>query len=120
MFHSASGRHILWPVFVLMLCISAVICILPGCSKEQTTGQTCDLKLELFAPELKANTVSINGVVQAPVNRIQWDWGDGNVDKHLFFPAKHTYSNPGRYKITVTAFSASKCSEEKTIFVDVK
>lgn len=114
MFRSIRGR-ILWHVFVLIL-----IFILPGCTKEQTTGEKCDLKLEVFTPEQKANTVSINGIVNAPVNRIQWDWGDGNVDKHLFFPGKHTYGNLGRYKITVTAFSANRCSEEKSISVDIK
>jgi len=55
--------------------------------------------------------VQINGVVSAPppcepVNRINWNWGDG-TNNNAWFPAPHTYSIPAAYTITATALDAS-------------
>jgi len=124
MFQSTQG----FKAVLILICLSITFLILPGCTKEQPVSAKkeqpvsakCDLNLNLSIPELKANNVTLNGGVVAPVNRIQWDWGDGSVEAHRFFPANHTYSKPGHYKITVSAFSAKGCSEGKSVFVDIK
>ena len=36
--------------------------------------------------------------------RINWDWGDGSI-YDSWFPATHTYTAPGDYTVTVTAFN---------------
>jgi hypothetical protein len=37
------------------------------------------------------------------VTRIFFEWGDGDAE-NTWFPAPHTYADPGMYTITVTAF----------------
>jgi hypothetical protein len=62
----------------------------------------------------------VKAVTPAPIDRIQWDWGDGQTDKHHFFPASHEYTKPGSYQITVTVFDANNQSTSKTVSVEIK
>ena len=78
-----------------------------------------DFQLNLSPPEIAGATVTVNGGVVAPVVRIQWDWGDGTVDRHLYFPATHTYAAAGRYTVTVTVFDAENNSAAQSVTVDV-
>jgi PKD repeat protein len=54
------------------------------------------------------------------VERIQWEWGDGQTEKHHYFPASHTYTNPGRYEIRVTVFDGKNHSAAKSVSVDIR
>jgi hypothetical protein len=105
----------------VVLVFMAVCLLLPfGCSKEQKASDICDVNLNVNAPELEDRNVMINGGVTAPVKRIQWEWGDGKIEKHRYFPARHTYAAPGQYEVKVTAYSVKGCTEEKTLSVTVK
>lgn len=102
------------PVLAAFLLL-ATICA--GCySQEQAT----DFQLHLSIPEIQGKTVSVNGGVAAPVERIQWEWGDGQKDRHHFFPASHTYAGPGTYQITVTVFGGGGTSATATTQVAIK
>lgn len=86
---------------------------------QQPRGQPPSLTL--FEPEIRGLTVTINGVTTpgtsgATITRIQWDWGDGYREDR-WFAASHTYSRPGTYTITVTAFQSDGLSTTKTITV---
>ncbi len=59
------------------------------------------LRPDLFPAEIQGRKVTVNGVVVAPVKRIQWNWGDGVVDSHHWFPATHEYEHEGDYLIEV-------------------
>jgi hypothetical protein len=88
-----------------------------GCSDKQGPP---DFQLNLNPPQIEGKIVTINGGVIAPVERIQWDWGDGTIDRHLFFPASHTYNTPGQYTITVTVVDGRNYSASKTVTADIK
>ena len=106
-------------LFFILFCVSFIFCLIPaGCSTEK---QTCDFKLNIYVLGLSdAGKVTINGSVLANVKRIQWEWGDGMVDEHHFFPASHAYGKPGRYTITVTVYDVKDCPDKKSISVDIK
>jgi len=61
--------------------------------------------MKVFEPQIDGLSVSVNGFVFSLTgySGINWDWGDGNEEKH-FFPASHIYSSYGDYTITVTAY----------------
>ncbi len=101
---------------LLALCLLLVLCA-AGCSGEM---QAPALQVHLSTPEISGKAVSVNGGVPVPLKRIQWDWGDEKVDKHLFFPASHTYKNPGSYSITVTVFGNNNASVSKSVSVEIK
>ncbi len=88
-----------------------------GCSGE---GEFADFQLSLNNPEIQGKQVTVNGGVVAPIERIQWEWGDGQVDTHHFFPASHSYAKPGRYEIKVTVFDNKNRSASKSVSVDIK
>jgi hypothetical protein len=88
-----------------------------GCSGDSSF---VDFQLSLNPPEVKGREVTVNGGVAMPVERIQWDWGDGQFEKHHFFPYSHTYKNPGRYEIKVTVFDNKNQSSARTVTVDIK
>ncbi len=88
-----------------------------GCSDN---GGFVDFQLNLNPPEVQGKQVTVNGGVIAPVDRIQWEWGDGQIDKHHFFPATHTYAKPGRYEIKVTVFDSKNQSATKSVSVEIK
>ena len=91
-----------------------------GCTEERDANHTIDFQLNLNLPEVMEKEVSVNGGVVVPVDRIQWDWGDGQMDKHHFFPAQHLYNEPGQYRITVTAFDIRGRTAVKAVFVEIK
>ena len=108
-------------VFLAIICLSLICFILPaGCSKEKPVVEPCNIQLNLNVPELDGQTVTVNGGLIAPVKQIQWNWGDGTIEKHRYFPARHSYGKPGRYDIKVTAFAVKGCSEEKSVTVEIK
>lgn len=91
-----------------------------GCTKEREIAEKYSLSLNLNTPEVQSRKVTINGGVAAPIASIQWDWGDGNLEKHHVFPASHTYATPGQYEVKVTAYGKAKdCSEQKFIQVQI-
>jgi len=104
----------------MILALAVCMLVAFGCSKEQKASDICDVNLNLNAPELDGRNITINGGVTAPVKRIQWNWGDGKIEKHRYFPARHTYDAPGQYEVKVTVFSIKPCSEEKSVIVTVK
>jgi uncharacterized membrane protein len=80
--------------------------------------------LTLYDPQIAGLTVSINGVTapgykDAKITSIHLDWGDGFSEDHSF-PASHTYSKPGTYTITVTAYQSDGLSTTKTLIVKVE
>lgn len=93
----------------------AVLCA--GCYSQE---QAADFQLHLSMPEIKGKTVSVNGGVAAPVERIQWEWGDGQTDQHHFFPASHTYADPGTYQITVTVFGGDSRRASTSTHAEIK
>jgi hypothetical protein len=86
------------------------------------SGMGCPPDLVVFDPEVDGCTVTINGVVTSPCNdpvqRINWDWGDG-TSNDSWFPATHVYSQSSTYVVTVTAYTAAgyTATETKTVTV---
>ena len=84
--------------------------------------QGCPPDLSVFDPEIDGCTVIINGVVTSPCNdpvqRINWDWGDG-TSNDSWFAATHTYAESGTYVVTVTAYTAAgyTATETKTVTI---
>ncbi|MEM2045421.1 MAG: PKD domain-containing protein [Candidatus Bathyarchaeia archaeon] len=79
--------------------------------------------LTLSDPEIQGLTVTVNGVAMpgtpgATITRIHWDWGDGYREDRGF-AASHTYSSPGTYTLTVTAFQSDGLSTSKTKTITV-
>ena len=101
---------------LLAICL-LIVSFAGGCSGE---AQAPKLQFNLSAPVIKDKAVSLNGAVTVPVERIQWEWGDGQTDKHHFFPADHSYNNPGKYQITVTIFDKNNTSASKSVSVEIK
>jgi len=61
-------------------------------------------------PEVDYLFVVINGSAfpgtnDLKISNISWDWGDGSREFHQF-PDYHTYTNPGKYTITVAALQS--------------
>ena len=80
--------------------------------------------LTLFSPEVNELTVTVNGVAtpgtpDATITRIHWDWGDG-TEEDSWFPAVHTYENPGTYTVTVTVYQSDGLTTTKTLTITVK
>jgi PKD repeat protein len=46
------------------------------------------------------------GTMNASITAILWDWGDNTTQEYHEFPHSHTYSNPGTYTLSVTAFQS--------------
>lgn len=100
-----------------LLAICLLVVFFSGCFGE---AQDPNLQLNLSTPVVKEKNVSLNGGVSVPVERIQWEWGDGQTDKHHFFPATHDYKNPGTYQITVTVFTSNNTNASKSVAVEIK
>ncbi len=79
-----------------------------------------DFQLNLSTPEVQGRQVTVNGGVIAQVERIQWEWGDGQIDQHHFFPASHTYEAPGTYEIKVTVFDNRNRHATRSVTVEIK
>lgn len=104
--------------------LTVIVCIMlvlfyAGCTGDQGTHDVADFRLNLSPPEVLEREVIVNGGVAVPVERIQWDWGDGQIDKHHFFPASHTYDKTGRYEIKVTVFDSKNRTATKSIAVEI-
>ena len=112
------GSHLLLYCMAFICIALALFC--SGCAGEKDTPDVIDFKLNLNNPEVEENEVTVNGGVAVPIERIQWDWGDGQVDQHHFFPASHTYSKPGRYKITVTVFNSENKTATRSVTAVIK
>lgn len=104
-------------MFPVMLFCGLALLFGAGCSGEEKAP---DFQLNLSLPQTEGHTVTVNGGVVASVERIQWEWGDGQIDKHLFFPASHTYSAPGRYQINVKAFGGKNYTAAQSVTVEIK
>ena len=105
--------------WMVVVCIFfALVCI--GCGGDQETSGVIDFRLNLSVPEVDELDVTVNGGVAVPIERIQWNWGDGRIDKHHFFPASHTYDKPGRYQIEVTVFDSKDRTATKSVAVEIK
>jgi len=70
--------------------------------------------ITLGSPSLSDLTATINGVAQpttqgSSISKITLDWGDGQTSNGLF-PESHTYTEPGRYTIIITAFDTNGLS----------
>lgn len=59
----------------------------------------------LEPPRVKGHKVTVNGVVELPVQSIAWDWGDGTYDEQ-WLPAKHKYEKPGVYRVRALTVDA--------------
>ena len=65
------------------------------------------VSFQLARPERDGPTVTIDGAIQSRdfnISRIVWDWGDGTAEDS-WFPARHTYAEPGRYMFSVVVYA---------------
>jgi len=100
--------------------VSALLLLFLFCSGCTGDSAFVDFQFTLNPPEVKGRQVTMNGGVGVPVERIQWEWGDGEMEKHHFFPFSHTYKNPGKYEIKVMVFDSKNQSATRTVTVDIK
>ena len=89
----------------------------------QPTTTTSVPAITLSQPQINGLTITISGIATpgysgASISRMHWEWGDGSGGDYSF-PASHTYSKPGTYTITVTAYQSDGLSASKTITVTV-
>jgi serine/threonine protein kinase/DNA-binding beta-propeller fold protein YncE len=80
--------------------------------------------LTLFDPQIDGLKVTVNGITKpgynnASINRIQFNWGDGNIE-YSWFPATHTYEKEGEYAITVTTYQSDGLTTTSTTTVTLK
>ncbi len=110
--------------FVQVLPGYALYCDGPFCagckSDKKTDSGAIDFRLNLSNPEVQGREVNVNGGVAVPVERIQWEWGDGQMERHRFFPVTHTYAQPGKYQIIVTVFDDKERTASQSITVEIK
>ena len=91
-----------------------------GCTGDREKYDVTDFRLNLNTPEVEGREVTVNGGVAVPIEQIQWDWGDGQIDEHHFFPASHTYNKPGHYVIKVTVFDKKNRMASKSVTVEIR
>jgi PKD repeat protein len=80
--------------------------------------------LALGNPQINGLTVTISGTATpgytgATITRIHWDWGDGESED-TWLPATHTYTSPGTYTVTVTAYQSDGLTTAKTLTVTLQ
>lgn len=85
-------------------------------SAEDLEDQNNLHRLTLLSPEISGLKVNINGVVVAPVERIEWDWGDGQKSIS-WFAATHTYLHSGTYTVKVTVYDKKGRTTTKEVDV---
>jgi DNA integrity scanning protein DisA with diadenylate cyclase activity len=62
---------------------------------------------------------AIPGSLNATITEIQWDWGDNSTPEIHEFPHSHTYSSPGTYTLSVTAFQSDGQNVTETETVSI-
>ena len=65
--------------------IILIILLFAGCGGD---SGFVDFQLNLNKADVQGKKVTVNGGVMAQVERIQWEWGDGQIVKHRFFSCK--------------------------------
>jgi PKD repeat protein len=80
--------------------------------------------LALNNPQINGLTVTISGTATpgylgATITSIHWEWGDGKSED-TWLPATHTYTSPGTYTVTVTAYQSDGLTTTKTITVTLQ
>jgi hypothetical protein len=65
------------------------------------------------------NGLTLPGVPDTEITRIEWDWGDGSIHD-AFFPATHLYPRPGTYTLEVTSFQSDGSEARGTVDVTVE
>ena len=98
-----------------------VVTVLMGSStiSHGQDGSDSSITLILLQPEhFQCGNVSINGVTDANIVKLVWDWGDG-TGTESFFPASHRYSKNGTYTVQVTAHSSSSETETATSALEI-
>ncbi len=107
-------------VYTVLIVLSVLHMGVAGCGNTPDEQAATAAELNVNTPEIFDLEVSVNGGITAPVTRIQWDWGDGTIDRHAYFPASHLYKKSGTYTITVTVFTAANRSLSKAVTVTVQ
>lgn len=87
------------------------------------TRNSCIPDLRISTPTVSGYEVTINGVVLygpgcPDIERVHWDWGDGQENDD-WFPGQHTYTSPGVYLVTVTAYDRENNTATETTQVSV-
>jgi len=59
--------------------------------------------MTLQPPVIVGRSVTINGIVNVPVKRLRWFWGDGKSTETAGFAGTHIYKTPGAYTVSVEA-----------------
>ena len=106
------GKH-------MVLAVIMTVFLFTGCTDARQTNHDHIMRLNLNQPAVEGRKVVINGGVETPVERIQWNWGDGKVVKHHFFPASHIYNKAGQYQISVTVFDSKDRTSTKSVTVKI-
>lgn len=66
--------------------------------------EAVDGRMTLNVEDVTGLGVRINGQVTNNSDYLTWDWGDSTLQHKGWFSQEHTYAQPGKYTITVTAY----------------
>ncbi len=78
----------------------------------RTNAQTG--RVTLYTPCVNGLKVNVNGIfIGSGLASNLWDWGDGQ-QRNAYFPNSHTYSTPGQYTLTVTAYYSNGTSNSSS------
>ncbi len=103
-----------------------MVTTVPGYTKPPTSSAGTLAKpptIVLDNPQIQGLSITVSGrtdpgTAGEQIDRVRWDWGDGNVEDHSF-PASHTYHEKGSYQLTVSSHQSDGLSSmvHKTITV---
>jgi hypothetical protein len=88
-----------------------------GCDEIVQSSFIGPLSVSLVAayPEVAAyGVMPLIGQVIGRASRLEWSFGDGPVFTNLSYLASHTWSNPGDYTVTFTAYNADNSAGVST------
>jgi len=80
-----------------------------GCDEVLESALVGPLSVSLTAgyPDVVANGVLLlSGKVLGRASRLEWSFGDGPVFTNLSYLTSHSWTNPGDYNVTFTAYNA--------------
>ena len=78
----------------------------------RTNAQTG--RVTLHTPCIDGLKVNVNGIfIGSGLASNLWDWGDGQ-QRNAYFPNSHTYSTPGQYTLTITAYYSDGSSNSSS------